>query len=584
MRRTCASRTVLAIACIAAVSATASASAAEGQLDETFAGDGTAWLTVDDGRVVNAPLVVPGPSGTTVLAAPVAPAHAARTRAVTTNSVLVRRLLDDGSADPAFNAGQPLLLPIAARTIVAAGVDASGAITLVVDDWEGATTIRLTPAGVVDLGYDGATGGAGYVRIATPAGCSSIVDGAVRPDGAVVLAWSGCNGALTRGDAKPAPPASRLSALLADGTPDEGFGTPAVTAGASAAFVSAIDLDPQGNVIVLSDVPSQLAQHLGLARLDTSGVQSTTFGVTDVAGRTLGVAGDVDVSADGRHIIASRTTDAAPALAAEADRPSWEMVSYDNTTGRRDPAFGTDGVARVFDDRLTSSGPPSVLSFDDGRAIAAQQTREDAVTVLRTTATGALDPSFGSGGIGVVAYGGAVRFGPPSLRADHKVLLSVWQPPAQAQARTATSRRLRGAQPTGGAVGVVRLKGPVPAPPSGSTLPAGTTASGSSAGAASPLGRTCGSKRVIAVHLRTGRTRRDLAWLKVRSVKVTVNGHSVPVVNNLYVKVDLRGRPFGTVTVKARIRLSNGRTVKDQRAFRTCRDGQSDRPAPGYTS
>ncbi|HEX8299160.1 MAG TPA: hypothetical protein VF594_08380, partial [Rubricoccaceae bacterium] len=75
-------------------------------------------------------------------------------------------------------------------------------------------------------------------------------------------------------------------------------------------------------------------------------------------------------------------------------------------TGAPDPTFGTDGRV-VFDPSGTlESGASDVVALPDGRILLAGTIGGDAA-VLRLTAAGALDPTYGAAGIRRVDLGGS---------------------------------------------------------------------------------------------------------------------------------------------------------------------------------
>jgi hypothetical protein len=73
--------------------------------------------------------------------------------------------------------------------------------------------------------------------------------------------------------------------------------------------------------------------------------------------------------------------------------------------------------------------------------------------------------------------------------------------------------------------------------------------------------RTCMSRRVFSIHLP----------IHIRKVIVRVDGHRVAVRSRARrVRIDLRGRPAGQVTVTIELRLRDGRRVLQTRRYRTC--------------
>jgi hypothetical protein len=121
---------------------------------------------------------------------------------------------------------------------------------------------------------------------------------------------------------------------------------------------------------------------------------------------------------------------------------------------------------------------------------------------------------------------------------------------------------------TGGAVVGVVVAGaqdPAPAPPGGGTTPPpGTPATPGVA--PTPTVAACRSQRDFT--LTVGR--------RVRDADVRLNGRRLAVRTRdgrTSVRIDLRGRPEGTVTVRIRATRADGSRVSQIRRFRTCARG-----------
>ena len=79
-----------------------------------------------------------------------------------------------------------------------------------------------------------------------------------------------------------------------------------------------------------------------------------------------------------------------------------------------------------------------------------------------------------------------------------------------------------------------------------------------------PAAKTCLSKRTLKVRVRAKR------GVKVKSVRVYVNGKRKHSGKGAEATVNLRGLPRGTVHVKLRATLSSGRKLTLKRTYRTC--------------
>ena len=81
-----------------------------------------------------------------------------------------------------------------------------------------------------------------------------------------------------------------------------------------------------------------------------------------------------------------------------------------------------------------------------------------------------------------------------------------------------------------------------------------------------PAARQCVSRRNFRIRLRTPK------GVKLASARVWVKGKLVQTVKGkrLTAPVDLRGLPNGRFAVKIEVKLTDGRTVRSTRTYRTC--------------
>ena len=200
-------------------------------------------------------------------------------------------------------------------------------------------------------------------------------------------------------------------------------------------------------------------------------------------------------------------------------------------------------------------------------------------TIIRLTTAGKLDPTWDDDGVrsfplaqpdeGMALY---LALGPPVFQSDGKLLI-----PSGAVA--GVLNRVP-EPPTGMALGVSRIGLTPPAPPPATPGAAGQTAAAGSTAAVVAASRSCVSRRVFRVRLRTGRSRAERS--AIRSARVTVNGKSVPVTaaQRRTAQVNLTGLPRGRFTVVISLTLADGGKVRDVRRYRTCAPKQ-ERELPG---
>jgi uncharacterized delta-60 repeat protein len=80
--------------------------------------------------------------------------------------------------------------------------------------------------------------------------------------------------------------------------------------------------------------------------------------------------------------------------------------AFAQEAGTLDPTFGTGGRATFDPSGVSASNTAAVLALPDGRLVLAGRVGPDAV-LLRLTADGALDPTFGTDGVATMDLGGA---------------------------------------------------------------------------------------------------------------------------------------------------------------------------------
>jgi uncharacterized delta-60 repeat protein len=578
---------VLAATACATLTSATTALAADGDLDPTFAGDGSAWLTIPGQQPYSgAPVLAAGPHGSVYVTAIVRPSGEGGAR-----SLVVARLTSAGLPDTSYNGGTPVTVvsnsDFPLSSVLDAGADTTGALTVAAVGGSSVVAYRFTPSGALDGGY-----GDEGASITMPGSCSNPVDAAVRSDGSIVVAWAFCGLATRRSLRVVAAVAqSQLTLVGPTGTSDDSFagdGSADISGSeGGTAYVRAVDVDASGRAVTASSaLPDAAKQTLSLSvsRFGVTGAADPAFKAAASALSPAQAPNDIAVSPDGERVGVALDGLQIPRRSAASP---WTLAQYDGT-GAPLAGFGTGGLASITDARLDAAGPEQLLSLGDGRLIALGESDDEAGSpaVLRTTATGALDPAFGSGGVSQPGFGTRrVILASPVLMPDNTVLLGSY-------ALSATSGRravLRTPVPTGAAIGATRLKGTAPVTTHPPVDAPGTPSTPVVGSGSTPLPavapRSCGSRRVFTIHLRTGLSAAQKKRIKVASASVLVDGVAAKVVKThpAHATVDLRRKPFGTSTVKITLRLSDGRRLKETRVYRTCRDGWSDRPAPPST-
>ncbi|MBM7787578.1 delta-60 repeat domain-containing protein [Tenggerimyces flavus] len=293
--------------------------------------------------------------------------------------------------------------------------------------------ILLTPtaaSAAISLDSTFGTGGA----VLTDLGGADSVDAAndvlVQPDGAIGAAgWSTPSGGT--GD-------FALVRYLANGALDPSFGTGGkVTTdfGGQDDIATALVRQPDGKLVVVGLSGTGWNYRFAAARYLANGTLDSTFGtggkvLTNLYSSAIGGARAVALQSNGRIVVAG---------GAYSTAVGWQFATVRYlANGTLDSAFGTGGIA------LTSVSVPDVSSrpFDLAYAVAIQSNGRIVVAgnagrdygrggigwefgLVRLTAAGALDTSFGSGGKTVTNVStGRSRVHDLAVRSDGRIVVA----------------------------------------------------------------------------------------------------------------------------------------------------------------
>src|SRR5829696_5407439 len=218
----------------------------------------------------------------------------------------------------------------------------------------------------------------------------------VLPDGDILLATKTSSFEAYSG------PVLRLDA---DGRLDSGFGEGGVasTYAAGCAFCgNDMAVQPDGKILVAGSSAYPYLWVTGVLRLNADGTPDTGFGREGVAGSTnlYGIGEGIAVQADGKIVVVTQGSDAtgAPTLTLLRLLPD----------GAPDTAWGPDGLVRVpigADPSSDSFTPTDVVIQPDGKVLAAGSLGPrwgDArarVVMARLLSDGTLDTGFGDAGV-----------------------------------------------------------------------------------------------------------------------------------------------------------------------------------------
>ena len=234
---------------------------------------------------------------------------------------------------------------------------------------------------------------------------------AVQSDGKIIVAgWTGGGFAL-----------ARYTAL---GTLDMSFGSGGKVTG-SGFRVNSVALQSDGKIVVAGDNGNFV-----LARYTTEGILDTSFGsggnVTTHLGTKTAFAYSVAVQSDGKILLAGQKLDVVPGQPNMSDY-YFVLVRY-TAAGALDTGFGNGGTVTPFGPSRSENAGRSIAVQSDGKIVVAGDsyngTNSD-FALVRYTAAGALDASFGNGGKVTTAIGsGDDRGNSVALQSDGKIVVA----------------------------------------------------------------------------------------------------------------------------------------------------------------
>ncbi len=297
-----------------------------------------------------------------------------------------------GDLDTGFPGGALLLGHRGAQYAGAAlALQGDGRVTVAGRDGRGFLVVRRRASGGPDRSFSGngrlTIGFAG----ATRAGARDV---ALFRDGRILVAGTVTLGGVTR---------FAVARLEPGGNLDPNFGTDGVAVvGPPGAQLETMALQPEGELVLAGSVPAGARRSVLVMRLLADGTPDPGFGaggaVDSTAVQLAGRARDVLVLPDGRI-----------ALAAAVERGRRARATFLaarlTAAGAFDPTFDGDGVARVATTtrRVRGGGAAAIALDRRGRLLLAGTARgaggRDDATVVRLTPQGLPDARFGHAGV-----------------------------------------------------------------------------------------------------------------------------------------------------------------------------------------
>jgi uncharacterized delta-60 repeat protein len=307
-------------------------------------------------------------------------------------AALVERLTAAGQPDPSFGSGGQVTGPSGSARAVA--LQSDGKI-VVAGGGPGMFVERLNADGARDTGF-----GSGGVAVAGPLGGSAVGNAvAVQPDGKIVVAGSVVPSDPSRGTL------IALARFNANGSLDSSFGSGGAEVldfGLPFAVAQGLAIQPDGQIVFAGHEqgsPTYAFFNGLVGRLNSNGSLDLSFAGSGVVtyhqpGGGYTALNAVALQIDGKIVAAG----------ADAGGPYAVFLRL-NSDGTLDSSFGSGGVATLSSGTFTSTpvGANGVGIAGGGRVVGAGAVQLNGTDfragLWATSAAGAPDASFGSGGI-----------------------------------------------------------------------------------------------------------------------------------------------------------------------------------------
>lgn len=370
-------------ATLVATSAPAFAGAPDGLLDPTFGTGGKTTSKIGP-KWSTASAVAVQPDGKIVVAGTSDGAFG--------GDIAVARYDGSGVLDPAFGTGGQVITPISNTNDAASAVavQPDGKIVVIgrVNNSNDVAVVRYSAAGKPDPTF-----GSGGVVVTSVAGNTDGASGLVlQPDGKIVVVGTTYNGSSSD---------VFVMRYAANGLLDPAFGIFGKTItsiGSGYDGANAVALQPDGKIVVAGYSDNPTAPDVAVLRYSSTGVLDATFASGGKAITPIGIGDDyansIVLQPDGKIVVAASSA----VSSAVGSVFNLAVVRY-TSNGGLDLTFGTGGKAADF----TSSdeaGATAVALQSDGRIVltGVSPGANDHVAIVRYTANGKPDPTFGVGG------------------------------------------------------------------------------------------------------------------------------------------------------------------------------------------
>ena len=300
--------------------------------------------------------------------------------------------------------------------------------TVTASNVTGSTTfaLRLTVAAVLsNTVLDPSFNGIGILGIDFDRDTDIAKGVVLQPDGRI----------LVTGETNGATRQLGTARVDADGTLDASFGTAGlartqVRTADGVDVAEGVALQADGRIVLAGDTRLGNVEDVATARLNADGSADTstdgdntsafdTDGVrTDVLGTRRDYGEEVVVQADGAIAVAV-------SFGVSFDEQNFGVLRL-RANGSRDPTFGTNGLVTTASPGTASEHPRDMVLQPDGSIVLVGDSNDSSadIVVMRYLATGALDASFGNGGVVRTSFGANLdRVTSVALQADGRIVV-----------------------------------------------------------------------------------------------------------------------------------------------------------------
>jgi uncharacterized delta-60 repeat protein len=355
------------------------------------------------------------------------------------NAFAVMRFTASGAFDPAFGSAGIARAPTATGTGSAIALQPDGRIALVgqADDIATPETMwifRFNADGTPDATF-------GTNGEASAFGRSRNVENSVllRPDGGFIVAGSFLHGP------GPLDDDTAVTAFTSGGAVDTAFngtGRVLLDLGSRGAFATASVVQPDGKLVMTGTIgiPGQPDLESFVARYLAKGALDVSFGSGGVTRFGLGNSNAIALQPDGRIVVGGQKQlpSGTPGFI-----PTSAAFARFNADGTPDATFGSGGIAAFL--------PPSGQDWINGIAIQPDgmivgagyvtTTSGHNGLVLRATASGTLDTTFGSNGLATVNLSSSNdELDAIALQPDGRIVVAGWADVSATQTSMAVAR------------------------------------------------------------------------------------------------------------------------------------------------